>query len=817
MYSAWAWENDARDVRGDTDRSHTSGFPHAPPDAPDITNGRTVEFDKQKKLHKDKLRERLNALKDEADKQKKLHIDKLREKLKALKVELADKYLKDAAAKALKDAAAKTLKDADAKAAVVDVDLHFSLNPESDEDSLFANSSDAEDEKEIDKNGQHQDTASSDDSSDAQEKGEDAKAVQISSSDDGVSSDDGRSSSTTFSAPPSPAASRPRKKQRVAAGAANLKKPAESQSALDTAHKTAAHKTAAPQTAVAAHSAAPMTPSNEYAALSAALLKEPAMPKGAEPKQRLHVMASSFVPPGMPLFDSKKLGGGVTRTPAHMEQQLLQPPPPPPPRPPASGSNSARVRLKDNPSARSHLSEIVLTTRNVVQDLMHDSEFGDRLYELTNERTVCGLHRDLHQRAAYCPKKEMRGANPQSRSPRQTPTLQPDDAHLPAYEYLPASNVIGNMMIGTWVIGKECERGNLAIELARTPWDLLILVMSSAITEHHDIYIFLLQLAREARKRTGKHREARGLEKVGPHLEKMDLGIGTVFKNKYVMCLTYSHDTATMARTFIVINRAKVSTTSVRRVRLRPPARISYSGPCDPVGMWLVELRLYCPRQNFEVMKVGIVDVREGMHGMTVAAVADCIVHENLDVLTGFFGSACNSWVTDLANKTHPISYTPVYQPLMTTEALFHPTFYMWYAYYKQIVVPDFVPGAQAWWLNLSADIVHDMVPVTDAPRWIRDDRGNALVQNVGSIKMKPLDWGRWIGGVYQTIIWLGTALPSNKKQYRKKQAPSKDAANSRASASTASGSSAVAADGDRSWWWKDSNWHGWKDSNWHE
>ena len=796
MYSAWAWEKDARDVRGDTDRSHTSGFPHAPPDAPDITNGRTVEFDKQKKLH----------------------IDKLREKLKALKVELADKYLKDAAAKALKDAAAKTLKDADAKAAVVDVGLHFSLNPESDEDSLFANGSDAEDEKEIDKNGQHQDTASSDDSSDAQEKGEDAKAVQISSSDDGVSSDDGRSSSTTtFSPPPSPAASRPRKKQRVAAGAANLKKPAESQSALDTAHKTAAHKTAAPQTAVAAHSAAPMTPSNEYAALSAALLKEPAMPKGAEPKQRLHGMASSFVPPGMPLFDSKKLGGGVTRTPAHMEQQLLQPPPPPPPRPPASGSNSARVRLKDNPSARSHLSEIVLTTRNVVQDLMHDSEFGDRLYELTNERTVCGLHRDLHQRAAYCPKKEMRGANPQSRSPRQTPTLQPDDAHLPAYEYLPASNVIGNMMIGTWVIGKECERGNLAIELARTPWDLLILVMSSAITEHHDIYIFLLQLAREARKRTGKHREARGLEKVGPHLEKMDLGIGTVFKNKYVMCLTYSHDTATMARTFIVINRAKVSTTSVRRVRLRPPARISYSGPCDPVGMWLVELRLYCPRQNFEVMKVGIVDVRECMHGTAVAAVADCIVHENLDVLTGFFGSACNSWVTDLANKTHPISYTPVYQPLMTTEALFHPTFYMWYAYYKQIVVPDFVPGAQAWWLNLSADIVHDMVPVTDAPRWIRDDRGNALVQNVGSIKMKPLDWGRWIGGVYQTIIWLGTALPSNKKQYRKKQAPSKDAANSRASASTASGSSAVAADGDRSWWWKDSNWHGWEDSNWHE
>ena len=786
MYSAWAWEKDARDVRGDTDRSHTSGFPHAPPDAPDITNGRTVEFDKQKKLH----------------------IDKLREKLKALKVELADKSLKDAAAKALKDAAAKTLKDADAKAAVVDVDLHVSLNPESDEDSLFAKSSDAEDEKEIDKNGQHHDTASSDDSSDAQEKGEDAKAVQISSSDDGVSSDDGRSSSTTFSPPPSPAASRPRKKQRVAAGAANLKKPAESQSALDTAHKTAAHKTAAPQTAVAAHSAAPMTPSNEYAALSAALLKEPAMPKGAEPKQRLHGMASSFVPPGMPLFDSKKLGGGVTRTPAHMEQQLLQPPPPPPPRPPASGSNSARVRLKDNPSARSHLSEIVLTTRNVVQDLMHDSEFGDRLYELTNERTVCGLHRDLHQRAAYCPKKEMRGANPQSRSPRQTPTLQPDDAHLPAYEYLPASNVIGNMMIGTWVIGKECERGNLAIELARTPWDLLILVMSSAITEHHDIYIFLLQLAREARKRTGKHREARGLEKVGPHLEKMDLGIGTVFKNKYVMCLTYSHDTATMARTFIVINRAKVSTTSVRRVRLRPPARISYSGPCDPVGMWLVELRLYCPRQNFEVMKVGIVDVRECMHGTAVAAVADCIVHENLDVLTGFFGSACNSWVTDLANKTHPISYTPVYQPLMTTEPLFHPTFYMWYAYYKQIVVPDFVPGAQAWWLNLSADIVHDMVPVTDAPRWIRDDRGNALVQNVGSIKMKPLDWGRWIGGVYQTIIWLGTALPSNKKQYRKKQAPSKDAANSRASASTASGSSAVAADGDRSWWWRDSNWH---------
>ena len=162
------------------------------------------------------------------------------------------------------------------------------------------------------------------------------------------------------------------------------------------------------------------------------------------------------------------------------------------------------------------------------------------------------------------------------------------------------------------------------------------------------------------------------------------------------------------------------------------------------------------------------------MHGMTVAAVAECVVLGSMDMLTGFFGNGCSEWVSDLASQSHAISWTPLYQSLLCPDQRFctqrfHPSFYLMYGYYKEIKVPENVPIADPQWLLSAGDIVHDMMPLTEAPRWNLNDVGNACVQNVGKITMKPLDWKRWFQGCFQTFFWLGTSTPGRGAQARQK------------------------------------------------
>ena len=121
--------------------------------------------------------------------------------------------------------------------------------------------------------------------------------------------------------------------------------------------------------------------------------------------------------------------------------------------------------------------------------------------------------------------------------------------------------------------------------------------------------------------------------------------------------------------------------------------------------------------------------------------------------------------MNDLATQTKAICWTPMYQCLRATnESWAHPTFFLFFAYYRNISVPQHdAEVSDAVWLG--DDIWDDMLRMEAMPCWEANDHGNGLLQNLGHIKMKPQDFSRWCDGCFQTCIWLGTPTPSKKSQ----------------------------------------------------
>ena len=62
------------------------------------------------------------------------------------------------------------------------------------------------------------------------------------------------------------------------------------------------------------------------------------------------------------------------------------------------------------------------------------------------------------------------------------------------------------------------------------------------------------------------------------------------------------------------------------------------------------------------------------------------------------------------------------------------------------------------------------MIPLEYLPLWPGNDCGSVFVPNLGQIKMKEVDWDKWIPNVYQTVVWLGRSTPSYASQNWQKE-----------------------------------------------
>ena len=315
---------------------------------------------------------------------------------------------------------------------------------------------------------------------------------------------------------------------------------------------------------------------------------------------------------------------------------------------------------------------------------------------------------------------------------------------------LPASVGVGNFMVATWALGRQCDVQEFGHRLCIAPSDLTVLVMSSQVTSKDRI-----------------HRYLSGL--VDSEASRRDESTWSVLAEKSVRCVVKCETTSV----FIAIHKAKViSGTYIQNdFRSRGPQEEEVT---EGIHFGTLKLVINQERQKHiaevsheqreHIVTVGIVVVRTEVTKRQLDALAAWVILERIDMLTGFFGNSetTSRFVTDLATRTNAISSMPMYQGIKVGQNSWaHPSFFMFFGFYHKIKVPDRLSNLPENCV-LGEDIWNDLMLEQDMPCWKKNDHGRALVLHLGDIMMKPPDFeARWFSGCYQTLVWLGGSIPS--------------------------------------------------------
>ena len=111
----------------------------------------------------------------------------------------------------------------------------------------------------------------------------------------------------------------------------------------------------------------------------------------------------------------------------------------------------------------------------------------------------------------------------------------------------------------------------------------------------------------------------------------------------------------------------------------------------------------------------------------------------------------------------------PMYQAVTwdrPDEGVFHPTFFMFFGFYKKTVIKGDVPWFPVRKRYLGWDIWDDMLPTNHMPYWPHNSRGSPYLEHLGVIKMKPPDFLKWISGCFQTgPLWIGVPTPGKQSR----------------------------------------------------
>ena len=310
---------------------------------------------------------------------------------------------------------------------------------------------------------------------------------------------------------------------------------------------------------------------------------------------------------------------------------------------------------------------------------------------------------------------------------------------LPAWVYTP------NLMVATWSIGRNCIPAELAKRLADTPFDLIVLIMSSKVVEGDEIYEFLQDLAYAETLR----------EEVDVEEYREAL--------RHVAVVGFGASGNVECEMFVAMHKFKVMSAEFTKYHIRSRGINS--------AMQLVKLTLTLneARQRMDSITVGIVNVQGALVTWEDRlGIAQLVIGEKLDMLTGFFkGSNGVGWVTKLAVSTGAIWWVPMYEGISALgNAFIHPTWYLFFGFYSSVKVPAMLTEF-AEDIDLGQDIWDDMIDARLVPAWPRNDSGNAFVKRVGTIKMKEPDWNRWFDVCFQTCIWLGASIQSRSSRAR--------------------------------------------------
>ena len=335
---------------------------------------------------------------------------------------------------------------------------------------------------------------------------------------------------------------------------------------------------------------------------------------------------------------------------------------------------------------------------------------------------------------------------------------------------LPASNrltscVHGNFMIATWIMGKDSSMQDLAHKLRYAPFDVIIVIMSSAVAERDAIWVDF---------------ECLSVSSLNDVSVFASTAVAGILKEKVVHRIS--------DRAFAVIHRAKVECCNITRRHIHDRSRGSQLRP-RRVEATTLHLTMCTQRQRLQQIDIGFLSCHREVSTIETQALIQWLVNGRIAMLA-VAADDNRELVETLAVAAAAIGCSPVYQDMWCWnsyrnewECLAHPSYFLLFGLYKTMQWPTSTPTLPDDW-ELGEDIRSDMILSERVPEWNRNDLGSTSVPHLGAIKMKPINWDWWSPHTFQTCVWLGTAIPSKTNQLRQLRSRGKGSGNSRGSGS---------------------------------
>ena len=320
-----------------------------------------------------------------------------------------------------------------------------------------------------------------------------------------------------------------------------------------------------------------------------------------------------------------------------------------------------------------------------------------------------------------------------TRQPRTRP--EPPEPDEPPPGYLPDCVGVCNLQIANWMIGEGCDTKQLLDMLAWTPFDLIVMVETSAVAGNHKTREALMELYN--RDQNSSNRVMRVME------EKLVIHI--------------------LEKVWVVVHKGKVDKLHYRSWRLDSDGEVKFV---------TLMMEMNKTRQRMAECRVGVIDARDVTKAIDIQRLASLTITERVAMVTGYM-SRRKDFMEAFADCTHAVYQCPVYQDLCVWssrsrgyEVRFHPGYFLFYGNYKEVDYVHTAPMAPRDW-EIGADILADLVPLSELPQWANNVEGSAFVPKLGTIKMKEVPWEKWRHHVFQTALWIGTATPGRGSKRR--------------------------------------------------
>ena len=303
---------------------------------------------------------------------------------------------------------------------------------------------------------------------------------------------------------------------------------------------------------------------------------------------------------------------------------------------------------------------------------------------------------------------------------------------------LPCSVVAANFMVANWIIGKDCDEFELSEKLRQAPFDVVVLVLTTAVAGGDNILEWLTRLAENS------HDDEHSCL--------------AVLEEKIVRNLHPS--------VFVALHRAKVEGCEYKTCAFRS------GGVSNQVHFGTLRLMMDTTRQSLPSIKLGILDARGPVSTKEVDTLAKWVVADQLAILTGFFPDD-PAVVESLAVRAGAIYFRPLAQGAAwwdTWESrwvgMMARNYFLFFGYYKRVAEAYPYASIKVDW-ELGWDVWRDMVEPNRWPGWEHNDAGSVGVPRLGVIKTKQADLGRWAQNCLQTCVWIGTAIQGSGAQQR--------------------------------------------------